>query len=394
VIPILLKSRSTAFVFGCWSFVLIGWSGLLVPSVAREVEDGFRQTDVGLGFFYLVTAVAYAAGSVLGGMATERVGRRAILSLAVALLGVGLIGQGVTGDWGVFVIAGVARSAGSGAVDGGGNGLVLDLFQGARGGRLNVLHLFFSLGALGAPFLLAARGVVGLSWQAVIVGSGVVALPLVVALVFTDLADGRAQPHRGHGGQRSSLLALPLVVLAVAIGCYVASEVGVSNWLVRFLAAAPAATATSALGLFWAGLTAGRFVASRVADRFDHVGLAIAASLAAGIALLGAVLVPSLGASIALFAVVGFASGPIFPLIVAIGGERFPDRAAAVSGVMVAASVVGAVVYPPLMGVMSVTVGLPVAMVGTAVVCIGCAVALWIVGRMPAAGAARAAEAG
>ncbi len=388
VIPILLRSRSTAFAFGCWSFVLIGWSGLLVPSLAREVEGGFRQTDVGLGLFYFVTALAYAGGSVLGGIATERVGRRAILSLAVALLGLGLIAQGMTGDWDVFVIAGVVRSVGSGAIDGGGNGLVLDLFRGNRGGRLNLLHLFFSLGALGAPFLLAARGVVGLSWQAVIVGTGVVALPLAGALVFTDLADGRARPDRGHGGQRSSLLALPLVVLAVAIGCYVASEIGVSNWLVRFLAAAPAATATSALGLFWAGLTAGRFVASRVADRFDHIRLGIAAALTAGTALGFAVLVPSLGASIVLFVVVGFASGPIFPLIVAIGGERFPDRAAAVSGVMVAASVVGAVVYPPLMGVMSVTVGLPVAMLGTAVVCIGCAAALAVVGRMPAPGAA------
>jgi fucose permease len=394
VLPILLKSRSAAFVFGCWSFVLIGWSGLLVPSLAREVETGFGQTDVGLGFFYFVTALAYAAGSVLGGMATERVGRRTILPLAVALLGLGLIAQGLTGDWGAFLLAGVVRSVGSGAIDGGGNGMVLDLFEGARGGRLNLLHLFYSLGALGAPFLLAARDVVGLSWQAVIVGSGVVALPLAVALVFTDLADGRARPHRAHGGQRSSLLALPLVVLAVGIGCYVASEIGVSSWLVRFLAAAPAATATSALGLFWAGLTAGRFVASRVADRFDHVNLAIAAALTAGVALMAAVLVPSMAASIVLFVVVGFASGPIYPLIVAIGGERFPDRAAAVSGVIVAASVVGAVVYPPLMGVMSVTVGLPVAMMGTAVVCVACAVALAVVGRMPAAGEARAVEGG
>jgi hypothetical protein len=37
------------------------------------------------------------------------------------------------------------------------------------------------------------------------------------------------------------------------------------------------------------------------------------------------------------------------------------------------------------MGVMSVTVGLPVAMIGTAVVVAACAGALAIVGRMPAA---------
>lgn len=383
MIPVLLRTRGIAFALGGWSFVLIGWAGLLVPSLAREVEAGFAQNDVGLGFFYFVTSLAYAGGSVLGGMATERVGRRPIYSLAVALTGLGLIAQGMTGDWGLFVIAGFVRSIGSGAIDGGGNGMILDLYHDARGGRLNLLHLFFSIGALGAPFVLAARDIIGVGWQPVLVATGVVSLPLAVLLAITDLADGRAKPHRRHDGARSSLIALPLVVLAIAIGCYVASEVGVSNWLVRFLAAAPAATATSALGLFWAGLAVGRLTGSRIADRFDHIALGVVASLAAAVALVAAVLVPSLEASILLFAVVGFASGPIYPLIVAVAGERFPDRAAAVSGVIVAASVVGAVVYPPLMGVMSVTVGLPVAMLGTALVCVVCAAGLALTARMP-----------
>lgn len=390
MIPVLLRPRPIAFALGCWAFVLIGWSGLVVPALAREVEGGFVQTDVGLGLFYFVTSIGYALGSVLGGMATERVGRRLILSGATALLGVGLIAQGLTPDWIAFTAFGVVRSVGAGAIDGGANGLVIDLFSGARGGRLNLLHLFYSLGALGAPFALAARDLVGISWQAVIIGSGLIALPLAVLFAIADLADGRARPHLAVGGRRSSLLAIPLLVLAVAIGCYVACEIGVSNWLVRFLAAAPAATATSALGLYWAGLAAGRLVGSRVADRFDHLRLAIVAALACAVALIGAVTVPSLPVSIALFVVVGFASGPIYPLIVAIGGERFPDRAAAVSGLIVAASVVGAVVYPPLMGVMSVTVGLPVAMIGTAVVVAACGGALAIVGRMPERGAAAA----
>lgn len=394
MIPVLIRNRPVAFALGCAGMALIGWAGLVVPALAREVEDGFGQTDVGLGLFYLVTSVAYAAASMLGGMVTERAGRRTVLSLAAALLGIGLIAQGLTGAWPVFVVAGLVRSVGAGAIDGGVNGLVIDLYAEARGRRLNLAHLFYSLGALGAPFLLAARGLAGVPWQAVVVVSGAVALPLAVAMAVTDLADGRARPSRAVGGRRSSLLALPLLVLAVGIACYVACEIGVSNWLVRFLAAAPGALATSALGLYWAGLAAGRLAAARFADRFDHVRLAIACSLVTGAAIVGAVAVPSLAVSIAMFAVAGFASGPIYPLIVAVGGERFPDRAAAVSGVIVAASVVGAVVYPPLMGVLSVTVGLSVAMLGTAAVAAVCAGSLVIVGRMPAGSGDRTAVPG
>lgn len=385
MIPVLARRRESAFALGCWSFVLLGWSSLIVPSLAREVEEGFGQTDVGLGFFYLLTAIAYAVGSVSGGMATERVGRRSAYSAGAGLLGVGLIAQGVVPDWSAFVLFGIVRSLGAGAMDGGGNGLVIDLYRSERGGRLNLLHLFFSLGALAAPFALAARDLAGLSWQTVVVASGLAALPLAVALALTDLADGRARPGLTAGGRPSRLLSLPLVVLAVAIACYVASELGVSNWLVRFLDTAAPAAATSALGLYWAGLAAGRLAGSRVADRFDHLRLGIVASLACAAALVGAVAVPSVGVSIALFAIVGFASGPIFPLIVAVGGERFPGRAAAVAGLMVAASVVGSVVYPPLMGVMSVSVGLPVAMLGAAAMAVACAAALAAVGRMPLA---------
>jgi len=78
-----------------------------------------------------------------------------------------------------------------------------------------------------------------------------------------------------------------------------------------------------------------------------------------------AVLAPTLEWSIVLFGLAGVASGPIFPLIVAIGGERFPDRSASVGGYMAAAAVVGGISYPPVMGLLSVTIGLPAAMIGS-----------------------------
>ena len=75
-------------------------------------------------------------------------------------------------------------------------------------------------------------------------------------------------------------------------------------------------------------------------------------------------LVPSTGASIVLFGLAGFASGPVFPLIIAIGGERHPQRAAAVSGFLTSAAVIGGMIYPPIMGFLSVSIGLTAAMLG------------------------------
>jgi fucose permease len=174
---------------------------------------------------------------------------------------------------------------------------------------------------------------------------------------------------------------LPLVLLGTGISRYTASEIGVSNWLVRFLEPAPLSTATLAQSLYWAGLAVGRLVSSLLADRFDHVTFTTACAGILSLALVGAIAVPSLPISIGLFAVVGAASGPIFPMIQAIGGERYPDRSAAVGGLLTGFGVIGGTVYPPLMGVLSVTVGLTVAMLGNVVLGLACAGALIVFAR-------------
>jgi fucose permease len=169
---------------------------------------------------------------------------------------------------------------------------------------------------------------------------------------------------------------LPLVLLALAIACYVASENGVSSWLVRFLGNAPAGVATVALSLFWAGLTGGRIVASRFAGRFAPIAVATVCGLAAGGAIVAAVVVPWVGASIALFGVAGIACGPVYPMIMATAGGLYPARSNAVSGILTAAAVAGSVVYPPFMGFISNGVGLGVGMAGAGLIACACAMAL------------------
>lgn len=374
----LINDPRAAGVLGCVAFLLIGWAGLLVPSLIRSIEGEFGQSDAGMGLFYLLNAAAYASGSLGGGMITERIGRRRVLVLAAALLGIGLTLLGSVPTWVVVLAAAVPAGLGAGAIDGGINGLILDLFPATRGRALNTLHLFFSVGALASPLIVGRLVDAGVGWQVVVLGTAAMTIPIGGLFAVIRLPDGRREAPTMAAESRPGRLALswPLIALEIAIACYVASEIGVSSWLVRFLDAAPIAVATAGLSLFWAGVAVGRLASARFSDRFDHLRLATLAALAAAGAIVAAVLAPSVEASILLFAVVGFASGPIFPLIVAIGGESHPGRSAAVGGVLTAAAVVGSVVYPPIMGFLSVNVGLPVAMLGTGFLGFACAGAL------------------
>ena len=379
--PSLAFSRNgTAAALGCVALLLVGWSGLLVPSLIRSIEHDFSQSDAGIGVFFFVNAVAYVIGSMLGGLLTEWFGRRVVLPLSVVLIALGLVGMATVPTWGLFLAVGIPFGLGSGAIDGGTNGLILDLYPTSRGRALNLLHLFFSLGALASPLVVGRLVEAGVAWQSVVLGTALGAVPVAVLLAVADLPSGHHDRSRGADATRIGF-ALPLIALAVAIACYVASEVGVSNWLVRFLETASLGLATSALALFWGCLALGRLVSARLGDRFDHARFAATSSLIAAIALLAAVLVPSMPASIVLFGVVGFAFGPIYPLIMAVAGDLFPERSAAVSGFLAGCAVIGAILYPPVMGFVSVGVGLGAAMVGAAALALVCAAVLFLVGR-------------
>ena len=384
------RSRpSAAAILGCLTLLTIGWTGLLVPSAIRSIEATFAQSDAGIGLIYLLYSGAYAAGSFGGGPLTERIGRRRVLVAAAILHGLGIASFGLAPTWGLFVASALLAGLGGGGLDGGSNGLYLDLFRTGRGRAMNLLHLFFSIGALSAPLVVGALIEGGVAWQSVFIGSALAPLALAAWYALAAMPSGRATTPSTSGvdgAARSrplpSGLGLPIALLAVAMATYVASEVGVSSWLVRFLEPAPLSTATLGLSLFWGGLAVGRLVSSAIADRFDHLHFTTACAVLLSVALIGAIVVPSLPVSIALFALCGAASGPIFPMVQAIGGERYVDRSAAVSSLLTGFGVVGGTLYPALMGVLSVTVGLTVAMFGNVVLGFACAGSLYAFGRV------------
>ena len=255
------------------------------------------------------------------------------------------------------------------------NGLVLDLYPTSRGRALNLLHLFFSLGALASPLFVGRLVEAGMAWQSVLLGTAFAAVPLAVLFARRRLPSGRhaharkaaARPDRaclaaGRAGGRDRLLCrvgdrrLQLARPLPRGGVGQARDLG----------------PRPVLGLPRAGPPGQR----AVGDRFDHAWFAAAAALIAAIALVAASLVPSLPASIVLFGVVGFAFGPVYPLIMAVAGDRFPTRSAAVSGFLAGIAVIGAIFYPPIMGFVSVGVGLQAAMLGAAALALVCAVVL------------------
>ena len=346
------------------------------------------QTDAGIGVFFFVNAVASVGGSIGGGLLTERIGRRVVLTVAVALMAIGLAALAIVPTWTLFLVAAVPLGLGFGAIDGGMNGLVLDLYPEGRGRALNLLHLSFSLGALASPLFVGRLVDAGIAWQTVILGTALAASrsrscsassacrPAGMSTPRNECRADRPGPAADPAGGRDRLLrrgrdrrqqlAGPLPRDGVAD----ARDLGVGPVLGVPRARAP------------------RQCAARRPVRPCLVcgGRALVAAAAAWSPRSS---VPSLPVSIVLFGVVGFAFGPVYPLIVAVAGDRYPARSAAVTGFLSGTAVIGAIVYPPVMGFVSVGAGLGAAMLGAAVLVLACGVVLVVVARRPGRGRRR-----
>lgn len=353
---------------GYIGYVLIGWNSVLIPSLIRSIERDFQVADAAFGLFYLLYAVMYALSSLTSGMLTERFGRRLLLPGAALLMAVGLTGEVLAPAWSLFIVAAWLVGAGNGVIDSGTNALFLDLFRQARGGALNLLHLFYSVGALAAPFVVGRLVVLHTPWRPILLATAVGAVVFAGLLRAAPMPSGHharaGTPAQRFDAAEASLL--PFLGLAVGISFLVMGEQGVSSWLVKFLSSVSVATATTVLSLYWAGLAVGRLASRWLAERLNYTVFTAGAMALGSATLLAAIIVPVFPLSTALFALTGFFYGPVYPMIIALGGNIYPHRLARLAGSLGAASIVGAITYPPLMGLMAGAIGLRTGMIGAA----------------------------
>ena len=106
-------------------------------------------------------------------------------------------------SWTAFLVTAIPFGLGLGAIDGGMNGLILDLYPASRGRALNLLHLCFSLGALASPLVVGRLVEAGSAWQTVVAARARRRDPARRA------AGGRGPAVRSSRGARGSAGATP-----------------------------------------------------------------------------------------------------------------------------------------------------------------------------------------
>jgi fucose permease len=367
-------------------FFLVGWNLVLLPSLVRSLLTGFGRGDADFGVLLLVGALLYTLGAVTSGYLVDRFGRQVVLGAALVAYPVSLLLMAACQDWTLLVIAAAPSYWATGILEGGINGLFLDLHRDERGRAMNRLHLYVALGAFVGPLVVGGLSLVDVGWRPVLIGTAVAGAGVAAMMLSGSMPSGKgndsgASTDREARGLRIAGSLIPFAGLAVAINLYVAAELAVSNWVVRLLDTTTVAEATLVLAVYWAGLAIGRLGADWFVERMSYYTFTYLCVIASGVLLLVALTMTGTVERIVLFGLVGVCYGPIYPMIMALGGGLFPDRLNRMSGALSAAGVSGSVLYPPLMGLVAESVGLRAGMLGAALLTVPVVVAVVLVQR-------------
>jgi fucose permease len=188
------------------------------------------------------------------------------------------------------------------------------------------------------------------------------AWPTRTELVDEDSGGGPAAAKR-HGTAIWHTLRLPITWVSMLLFvAYTGVELGMGQWAFPLLVSSRGmgtVQAGVAVSVYWAGLTAGRFL-------FGGVVAAIGVQRLLVMCLVGSLLLLSLlwapvppAVAFATLALLGIALAPVFPALVTLTPDRFGSaHTANAVGFQVAASVVGGAGLPALMGVLAEAFGL------------------------------------
>ncbi|HEX2382052.1 MAG TPA: MFS transporter, partial [Acidimicrobiales bacterium] len=239
--------------------------------VALDVQRFLGFSDAELGLLLAATVIGGVLANATGGVLAERLGTRALLSTALVVWGLLLLGVAATTSAWAFCILFLAAVAGGGLVD-----VVMNVAGtaalGSESARLLRLHALFNAGALvgaGTAGLLLERDV---SFRAIWAGVGICAFGLAVWCRVTELPAGERGEHYTVREGLVALRAAGLATLALVFTLGAVVEGGIGTWGVLFLRANLGLAAVAGAAAYVAGQALATFARCTLGWTTNHLG--------------------------------------------------------------------------------------------------------------------------
>jgi fucose permease len=332
------------FTFG----VMTSFLGATLPELSARLSFDLPRGGALFSFLYLPQIpMVFLAGPLI-----DRFGKKPILAGGFLLCAAALVGIAYAPSYATLAALLIALGLGGASAMSASNTLIPDLYPENPSSPLNLAGVFFGVGAIFFPWLVALMagrlGLVLTIWLITLMVAG-------VALVAVLQTFPPASSGGGFDWREVRRLARDpaVMILALVLFFYSAIEISTAGWsrtfLERDLHAAPQRSAVI-LTMFWVAMMVGRLAASQVVKWVRGPRLLIGAALGAVCGLLVVVIAHSVVVATVGIIICGLTYAPVFPTTAGTASTYFPKLFATVFGILMAVGLSAGVILPPAIG--------------------------------------------
>jgi FHS family glucose/mannose:H+ symporter-like MFS transporter len=332
------------FTFG----VMTSFLGATLPELSAHLHFDMARRGALFSFLYLPQVpMVFLAGPLI-----DRFGKKLVLAIGFLGSAAALAGMAYAPSYAVLGALLVMLGLGGSSAMAAANTLIPDLYPANPSSALNLGGIFFGVGAVFFPGLVAlmARrlGLVATLWSiALLVG--------LVALVALAQRFPRAGMAGGFDWDQAMAVAVnpAVIILACVLFFYSALEVSTSGFIRTFLEKDLAATSESSKIIytaFWIMMMLGRLIASQVVKRVRGPQLLLGCSVGAIAGLLLIVLAPNVWIAATGIILCGLSYAPVFPTTAGTASTYFSHIFGTVFGMLMTPALLSGAVVPPAIG--------------------------------------------
>lgn len=323
-----------------------------------------------------IISMLISCGTVISSLFSEKIiykfGTGMISAVSTLLTAVALFGFSVYGNFYMLCFLAIPYGLGAGAIDAALNNYVALHFASRH---MSWLHCFWGIGAAVGPYVMGVAMSLGKGWRGGYLAISVIQLVLTIVL-FAALPLWKINQEKNEESitekkepkkLKEIFKIKGVAFVLIAFFCYCAVEQTTGLWASSYFVINRGLsnhTAASFVGLFYIGITGGRFLSGFIADKFGDkkmIRLGICGILIGVVFLLIPAnqlfssykmlkeIFPLIGLGF-----VGFGCAPIYPSVIHATPDNFgKENSQAIIGIQMAFAYMGVIIMPALFGIIS-----------------------------------------
>ena len=333
---------------------IYGMIAAMLGTILPDLSDRFHLSPSQNGTIAFAQALGLILASLAVGPLLDNEGKKIGLILGLALISIALFALPRSPGFRSIMLLLFLLGVGGGILVTGANALVSDVSESHRATALNLVNLFFGLGALATPFI--AANLFGRNWVRLCYTIASLTVVTLAIQAFTKMP-GPTGAGRFVLADAAPVLGRPLLFLVgLFLFLYITCEVGIWNWLPRHLIAQgiPESRALNILSLGFAlGLLIGRAGVLPVLTRVPAITVTLVGSVAMAVTTFLMLRTKRPGVALVLVFLAGISMAPVFPTTLAIVGDAFPRMTGTAIGFVITCGWTGLAVSSRIIGIIA-----------------------------------------